>query len=244
MSDPPPAAPPGAPGTSPRIQNMLMNVSQQTPEECSPSAGVFVNRTEAVNSVTPKVPPKSFFQSKRKLDLVSSSSPTPPQPQPKKVKKGPRSKEQAPQSGKSRTGWSIVLLKSEGKIQIKPMVQSSLGKKGLFTSAGPNSPQRPPWDSILDCEFQKNLNVAGTGAICEYLCTSNDNNRKKFRVDLIDPFMNSKDPFSQKTSEIVVNNPKVLGLYISLMSRSRNFFNHADKYDDRRRNFNRQVRGS
>ena len=120
MSDPPPPAPPGAPGTSPSIQNMFMKVSQQTPEECSPGAGAFEDRTKALNSVTPKVPPKSFFQSKRKLDLLSSSSPTPPQPQPKKVKKGPRSKEQAPQSGKSRTGWSIVLLKSEGKIQIKP----------------------------------------------------------------------------------------------------------------------------
>ena len=229
MSQPPPPSSVASHHLSCTPTNQNMNMSEQVPGECSPAVPDTIRKTPLPLS-TPSNPSKCFFPSKRKLDLSSSSShSTPAQPKAKKVRRGPG---QAPQSDNSRTGWSLLLLKNEGKIQIKPMVQSARGKKGLFTSAGPNSPQRPPWDSVLDCELVKNLNKDGTGTNLEYLCTSSDNNRKPFRVDLIDPFMNSKDPFSQKTSEMVVNNPKLLGNYISLMSRSKNFFNHSAKYDE------------
>ena len=125
-----------------------------------------------------------------------------------------------------------MLLKSGGNIQVKPMVQSARGKKGLFTSAGTNSPLRPSWNSVLDCELERKPKPSGIGTKCEFLCTSSDNDKHGFRLDLIDPFMNSKDPFTQKTSEYVVNNPKLFGYYISLMSRSENFFNHSfEKHD-------------
>ena len=135
-------------------------------------------------------------------------------------------------SPKSRTGWAYLLVRSTRKIQIQIMVRKANGLKGPFTSAAPNSKSRPAWDSVSQCEFQSSLETNGNRKY-EFICTSSDKECHKFRVDLIDPFMNSEDSFTRKVSDLVKKNPGLLGHYITLMSRSKEFFNYsAEKHDD------------
>ena len=202
--------------------------SQQSPIVVSPSAKRNLIATEAESSFsTPKSSTRNVRSGKRPLLTKTVTATGESSPKYRKVSHGPTL---TPKSKNSRTGWVPLLVKMNSKIQIKIMVQNSNGKKGPFTSAGPNSKLRPSWDSILGCEYQTETKPGGVKK-SEFLCTSSDNDKHKFRADLIDPFMTSTDPFTQKMSEMVLNNPKLLGYYISLLSTSKNFFNYSEKYE-------------
>ena len=210
---------------SPMASPQALNHSQQLPEECSPN--LKRDQLAKASFSTPKSSSKLALPRKRPFQSPNTAHSTTSRKSPK-LSHGPT---QTPTSDSSRTGWAPLLVKLNNKIQVKIMVRKANGKKGPFTSAGPNSKLRPAWDSILNCEYEKTSKPGG-GLKCEFLCTSSENDRHRFRADLIDPFMNSKDSLMQKTSELVLNNPKLLGLYLSLLSRSKDFFNHSEKYDE------------
>ena len=206
--------------TPPPRNLQVQQISQKSPEVCSPGS--------LASSSTPKSSSRKFLSFKRSLQENSPILSGGSSPKYKKISNGPT---HTPKSSNSRTGWAPLIMKMNGKIQIKIMVQKANGKRGPFTSAGPNSKLRPCWDSVLDCEFVSEKKSGG-GLKKEFLCTSSDRDKHSFRADLIDPCMTSTDPFTLKLSELVMKNPKLLGLFISLMSRSKSFFNSSDKFED------------
>ena len=63
----------------------------------------------------------------------------------------------------------------------------------------------------------------GTRAVLEF--TNTDNEKSKFRVDLMNPLLVSSNSFSQKCAALLVNSPRLLAAYISLLSNSEKFCN-------------------
>ena len=210
-------------GTPPPGHTQVQQMSQQSPAVCSPDS--------VPSSSTPKNSERKFMSCKRTLQEASpilSGSSAPTKAKHKKISNGPTN---TPISSNTRTAWVPLLVKMNGKIQIKIMVQKANGTRGPFTSAGPNSKLRPCWDSVLDCELISETKSSGK-LIKEFLCTSSDRDKHCFRADTIDPCMTATNPFTLKMSELVMKNLKLLGQLISLMSRSKSFFNSSDKFED------------
>ena len=113
------------------LSSPSQQLSQQTPmSEFSPSTNV----SNQSNTPTSQRTPTSTVNLKRQ-----SISPAGEKSTPKSRKQSHAGPTQTPTSKNSRTGWALLLVKIESKIKIKMMVQRSNGKKGPFSSAGPNS---------------------------------------------------------------------------------------------------------
>ena len=89
--------------------------------------------------------------------LATSSGPldqvTPRTKKPQSILHNSHHADDTPKAVNSRTGWSVVLVKMEGRIQMHIICQRYNGKRGLYTSAPTAAKSRPTWEPISGCEY-------------------------------------------------------------------------------------------
>ena len=103
----------------------------------------------------------------------------------------------------------------------------------FFSSKGNSNPSRPPWDYIIDCQFETLKSRKGEWH--DYYTLKNRTlERRGFRVDELNPFLWTLNDFTSKMIELkTTGRKKLLSLYFSLMLKSVNFSGHVDEvYDE------------
>ena len=130
----------------------------------------------------------------------------------------------------SRTGWTPLVCKKGEQKQIRIVCQRSNGHKNLFSSSPSAAKNRPNWAPIYDCELtsEKKKDIVQQ----KFHFVNTENEKKCFRADLLNPFIYSLNSFTQKCSELVVDNKlKLLAHYFSLTSKSEGYFSHSEDFD-------------
>jgi hypothetical protein len=139
-------------------------------------------------------------------------------------------KDSTPKSSNSKTGWSVIHVKMQQKIQMHIMCKRSNGKIGPFSSAGSASKRRPMWEPIVKCDFK--IEKKGTESKRLFQFKNVDNDTAVFRADLFNPLLVAVNPFTQKCTALLVSNPKLLASYLSLLSCSEKYVGHnSDTHD-------------
>ena len=139
----------------------------------------------------------------------------------------PGSKVKTPTSKNSRTSWTVFAVKISKKIQVHILKKSGT-RIGPFTSAGNASGRRPIWEPVLDCEYKDLGEEDGKVFVFKNV----DFETAKFRAELMDPFITSVNPFSQKIAALLMKNPRVLATYLSLLTHSEHFCNYKSDIND------------
>ena len=146
-----------------------------------------------------------------------------------------------PRSPNTRTCWTPYPLKVGSTYQISIFCRSSNGKVGPFTSAKSAAKVRPCWAPLLKCGLKLVKDARSSIIKSVFEITNADSETKDFRVDTLFPAMfkktkagessdcllgEVKESFSNKLSHLVVKSPKLLSLYLSLVSVSQGFCNY------------------
>ena len=130
----------------------------------------------------------------------------------------------------SRTGWTQLVCKKGEQKQIRIVCQRSNGHKNLYSSSPAASKNRPNWAPIYDCEISSEQKKGVLQQKFDFV--NFENEKKSFRADLLNPFIYSLNPFTQKCSQLVVDNKlDLLGKYYSLTSKSEGYFSHTEDFD-------------
>ena len=194
----------------------------------SPSLGVEMAPAQpAVASVSPLPKNASIVSSVKSLTPLTacSNSDTTPtstrsvRPSLKTPKR--KSKSSTPKSSQSKTGWTVMLLKMGKKIQMHILCRKSRGGIGPFTSAESASKNRPIWEPVTFCQ------LVNEGENKKFLFTNSDNEQEDFRIDLMDPLMTPVSSFNQKLAALLLQSPRLLAVYLTLLSHSEKFCNFS-----------------
>ena len=132
-------------------------------------------------------------------------------------------KSTTPKSIHSRAGWTVIFVKVGSKIQIQILCQRSNGAgMGPYSSAPSASKQRPSWEPVNGCDYLDKGDHTKT--VFEFKNVGNE--QARFRADLMAPLMVKVDQFTQILADLLVNKPRLLAAYLSLLSFSEGFSNH------------------
>ena len=129
-----------------------------------------------------------------------------------------------PKSANSKTAWTVIQLKMHKKINMYLMCKHSNGKIGPFTSAPSASKTRPMWEPINLCEYKVEKDVSGSRRVFQFRNIDNEN--AQFRADTFDPLLVKTNPFTQKLTALLMSNPNLLAIYLSLLSCSEEYVGH------------------
>jgi len=147
-----------------------------------------------------------------------------------------------PKSANSKTAWTVIQLKMHQKINIYLMCKQSNGKIGPFTSAPSASKTRPMWEPINLCEYKVETDVSGSKRLFQF--RNIDNESAQFRADTFDPLLVKTNLFTQKQTALLMSNPNLLALYLSLLSCSEEYVGHdINKHDKNGFNKDESVSG-
>ena len=198
-----------------RQQEMDKYLLKQTgPSSCSQATAPMLSPSppKAVTDKSPRCP-LTPHTGNNQLSSKQSRSPVTPS-------------DSTPKSANSRSGWTVIGLKiGKSKCQLNILCKRSNGRGlGPYSSAPRASKSRPMWEPITNCEF-KVENKGGGVSEKVFEFTNRDNETVIFRAHLMEPLLISVNPFTQKCAGLLVKNPKLLAMYISLLGSSEHFCN-------------------
>ena len=130
---------------NPYTPSFTVHTEKAVAESASQDSGIGCSLSSCSTTPPPFLPSSGLASSSGSLVKVT--------PRTQKILHNSPHADDTPKAVNSRTGWSVVLVKMEGKIQMHIICQRYNGKRGLYTSAPTAAKSRPTWEPISGCEY-------------------------------------------------------------------------------------------